>query len=268
MPLPVLILMLSITALFIILGILIKYLGCYWLIAGYNTMPQEKKENVDVEGLGSFLGNSLFLIGGIFLLGTVMNFFGYTLAFILSLASLFLITPYMLIKAQKYDKNNLTESGKIKTSIKAIIGLLILVLLIVGSMIIYGSLDNEVSLNANSIEIKGKYGATINFSEIERISLIDELPPVNKKVNGFKLGDILKGYFDLETLGEGILFIQRGQPPYIYIELKDSYIIINSEDPNVTQELYSAIYKQQSDFQQSTGFLAAPTSSKRPTEVV
>ncbi|MGV8091293.1 MAG: DUF3784 domain-containing protein [Mangrovibacterium sp.] len=33
------------------------------LIAGYNTMPQDKKKNVDIEGLSTFMRNGLITIG-------------------------------------------------------------------------------------------------------------------------------------------------------------------------------------------------------------
>lgn len=45
-------------------GVLIKYLKWYWLIADYNTVSKEKKRNVDVAGLGHFLGNGLFTMAG------------------------------------------------------------------------------------------------------------------------------------------------------------------------------------------------------------
>ena len=33
------------------------------LIAGYNTMPDDKKKNVDIVGLSTFMRNSLIIIG-------------------------------------------------------------------------------------------------------------------------------------------------------------------------------------------------------------
>lgn len=42
---------------FFIVGIGIRYFRWYFLIAGYNTMSEEKKKNVDIEALGKLMGN-------------------------------------------------------------------------------------------------------------------------------------------------------------------------------------------------------------------
>ncbi len=48
-------------------GFLVKYAPD--VIAGYNTMPEDKKKNVDVEGLSTFLRNGLVLIGTLIIAG-------------------------------------------------------------------------------------------------------------------------------------------------------------------------------------------------------
>ena len=51
-----------ITGLFLIgIGFLVKYSP--GLIAGYNTIPEDKKKNVDIDGLSTFMRNSLIIIG-------------------------------------------------------------------------------------------------------------------------------------------------------------------------------------------------------------
>ena len=49
-----------------VLGVAVKYFKWYWLIAGYNTMPREKKEKVDVAAW-AILGNWMFILAGLFL---------------------------------------------------------------------------------------------------------------------------------------------------------------------------------------------------------
>jgi len=61
--------MLPIAILFIVLGILIKYFKLYFLIAGYNTMSKEKKEQYDIEGVASVFRNAMFGMAFILIAG-------------------------------------------------------------------------------------------------------------------------------------------------------------------------------------------------------
>ena len=59
-------------------GAIIKYGQQHWLIAGYNTMPEEKKKNVDIAGLANFIGNWFFGLGTITLAGSLITARWYT----------------------------------------------------------------------------------------------------------------------------------------------------------------------------------------------
>ena len=93
------------------MGILIKYFKFYWLIAGYNTMPEKKKKNVDVKGLASFMGNIFFVIAIIHLGGSFLDNLGIPYIRTISIGLVALVVVYMLIGSQKYDKN---KKGKKK----------------------------------------------------------------------------------------------------------------------------------------------------------
>lgn len=49
-----------IAALFVIIGILIKYGRMHYLIAGYNTMSPEEQAKYDIEGIASVFRNAFF----------------------------------------------------------------------------------------------------------------------------------------------------------------------------------------------------------------
>jgi len=61
--------MLLTAIIFIVLGILIKYGKMYFLIAGYNTMPKEKKEKYNIEGIASVFRNAMFGMALILIVG-------------------------------------------------------------------------------------------------------------------------------------------------------------------------------------------------------
>jgi len=241
MPLPVTILMSSIILMFIVLGILIKYKKCYWLISGYNTMSKEKKKNVDIVGLSRLMGNFCFVMAGILFIGIVLNYLGMFVAFAFSLGSIFLIVPYLLIKAQKYDNNSRRPDGKLKFSVIAIIGLILLIFAVAVGSIIYGCMKSRVTVNDSYINIDGIYGMNLDINKVSEVSLTESIPKIKRKKNGFDFGNILKGTFELEKIGSAKLYINKGSAPYINIKYGDSCIIINFRDSLKTQSLYDDI---------------------------
>lgn len=244
MPSSEIVLMSFIILLFLALGFLIKYKKCYWLISGYNIMSEEEKKNVDIVGLSKFMGDSLFVIAGILLIGSILDYFRIFLGFAISLGSIFVVVSYMLIGAQKYDNNTKRPDGKLKTSVIFIIGSIMLVFFVAVGSIIYGSMDNKVTINEKYIEIRGTYGVKLDMAEIKEISLVNTIPDVKRKTNGFNFGNILKGNFELNEIGIVKLYIYRGAAPYIYIKYGNTYVILNFKDSSKTQDLYSEMKKQ------------------------
>ena len=54
----------------IVCGLLVKRFPM--LISGYNTLPKEKRKNVDIDGLSSFMRRHLVIIGGLLILFTTI----------------------------------------------------------------------------------------------------------------------------------------------------------------------------------------------------
>jgi len=81
----------------ILCGILIKYARLYDLIAGYNMLSPEEKAKVDVQRLGNFIGNCLFAMAGVLLVGAILIYFGYHWAEIAAWLVFMLIVVYTVI---------------------------------------------------------------------------------------------------------------------------------------------------------------------------
>ncbi len=101
--------MIGVAILFIVLGILIKYGKMYWLIAGYNTMPKEEKENYNIEGIANVFRNAMFgmaliIIVGFFIAKLTENpniqYYAFGISMIIGI-------PYLLIQSnsKKHKKN-------------------------------------------------------------------------------------------------------------------------------------------------------------------
>ena len=90
---------------FIAIGVIIKYGKMHNLIAGYNTMSEEKKKRFNITGFTSLLRNCLVLMGIIIISGH------YILSYLeldqltpfLILISVFMITPVIIILGRTYE---------------------------------------------------------------------------------------------------------------------------------------------------------------------
>jgi hypothetical protein len=90
----------------IVCGILVKIFPN--LIAGYNTMSEKQKENVDIKGLSSFMRNGLVVIG-LIVIGSYFLFRRIGVSegeYVLIPTGLLIIGAIILvIFAQRYDHN-------------------------------------------------------------------------------------------------------------------------------------------------------------------
>ncbi len=86
---------------------IIKHGKMYYLIAGYNTMPKEKKKKFDISGYASLIRNCLVLIGTIIIAGNYILTYLELLKWnqFLIIFSVPGILSILLIKRKKYDKN-------------------------------------------------------------------------------------------------------------------------------------------------------------------
>lgn len=73
----------------------------YFLIAGYNTMPREEKENYNIAGIATLFGNVMFGMASIIITGYLItelpenpNIQNYAFG-----ASMIIGIPYLLIKS-------------------------------------------------------------------------------------------------------------------------------------------------------------------------
>jgi preprotein translocase subunit SecG len=238
------ILMTVVVLLFIISGILLKSGKYYWLTPGFGTMREMQSGNVDVRGLRNFLASSCFVIAAILLLAGIFDHYHVLLGFVISIASLFFAVAFMLIRAQKYDRNILPDRKK-RVSAKVLLGIIVVILVIIGGTLIYGSIEQSVEVGKDQIEIGGLCGTTIDMRGVSKVSIIDKLPGIQAKRTGFDFANVLKGNFELEGLGDGKLYVNLGTPLFIEIKYDNTFVILNSRDTAATRATYKKIIELQ-----------------------
>ena len=221
--------------LMLLLGILVKYFRCYWLIAATTPCPV-KKEKVDTAGLGNFLGNGMFILAVLMLVAGLLHRAGFPYAGLVAGAVLFVVVPFLLVKAQRYDHNPKTKRDRLVLGL--VLGSFVLIGPAVAALIVFSSLPPPINIAGGYLEIGGSYGIDQPIAEIEEISLRDGMPVILGKINGFDAGPVKKGVFRLEELGTGRLYLQSPVGPFIHLDISDGYIIINCKKRQQTEQLY------------------------------
>lgn len=123
-----------------------------------------------------------------------------------------------------------------------VISLIALIVLVLPFILHFQALPPVVSLTSNSIAVENLfYGQVYHLSEITKVELVRSLPPIRLRTNGYAAGGTLRGWFSLEKWGQGKLFVEATQPPYVAIFLRDGFVVINYRDPDETRRLFSAV---------------------------
>jgi hypothetical protein len=100
----------------------------------------------------------------------------------------------------------------------------------------------EVTVTTEGIVIESlMYGERLRWSEVEDAALVDRLPRIGARTNGYALGGTLRGHFRLAEWGRGKLFIEYSTPPYIVLFSASSYVVVNCEDAEETEQLFARI---------------------------
>ena len=207
------------------------------LIAGYNTMPKDKKKNVDIEGLSTYLRNGFIIIGLTIIIGYFLfKWIGFQMiANSMIFISILLGVIILVIFAQKYDHNK--ENKPRRTYL--ILGIVILSVL---GLITYGFVPTKVIVSNDNVRFKGIYGFEMRNSDIKNIELTEKIPSIIMRTNGFGLGAIQKGTFKLNEFGKCKLFLNSNKNPFIIITDKNGLkTIINFKDSALTRDKYTEL---------------------------
>jgi len=227
--------------LLLLLGVAVKHLKWYWLIAGYNTMPKDQQQQVNTEGLGRATGHFLYLLGALMMGGSLLQARGMDNAFLVTMLIQLAVIPFFIVRVQRYDPTTRKADGSMKLSVKVVLGVVIVTCAFVFLLIGYGLMPPEVTVKGEAISVSGMYGTTFHASHISQVQLVDTMPAIGRKTGGMDAGSVRKGWFQLENGENALLFVTLNHPPYITFRDEHRLVIINQKDPKATESLYQAI---------------------------
>ncbi|HVZ49307.1 MAG TPA: hypothetical protein VG916_11025 [Gemmatimonadaceae bacterium] len=83
----------------------------------------------------------------------------------------------------------------------------------------------------------GFYRTTVPLRDIVQVTVLDTLPAIDARTNGFAAGGRLRGHFSLRDYGRASLFVDRSAPPFIMIRTRDDLVVVGTTDPAETRAL-------------------------------
>lgn len=111
---------------------------------------------------------------------------------------------------------------------------------------IYAMQEPVVSVRGQSVSISGLYGTSIPKEEIVEVDLLDSLPPIGLRSNGFAMRNVKKGYFKLPPNKKGLLFVHSASGPCLSLVLMDGReILINFQDADHTRFIFETLRNSQ-----------------------
>ena len=167
------------------------------IINGYKNISEENKPQAK-----RLTVNTLLIVGiSVALLTLVVQLAG--LSGIWSGIPLILALVVMLVYMVKFIKLGAYKgvAGTIAIAVIVLVVCAIIPLLIVGNQ------EPEITITDQQMQISGIYGNDYNLSDIESVTLQDECPVTTFKTNGFAMGKIKKGHFNVQNDGNCLLFL-------------------------------------------------------------
>ncbi len=214
------------------------------LIAGYNTMPKDKKKNVNIEGLSTFMRNGLIAIGLSIIIGYYLfKWIGFTIAANSMILIVTLVgVTILIINAQKFDHNKTNKTKLTYFIFRFVFFIHVFAFLFAIGLITYGFIPTKTIYGNNTIRFTGMYGFEVSIDEITNVELSDTLPTIKIRTNGFSLGSIKKGFFNLDKFGKSKLLIHSDIAPYLILsKINKDKVIMNFKDKNETETLHDKI---------------------------
>lgn len=222
--------------LFLFFGWAIVKKEWYWLISNFNGRPKDEQQQLIKNGYPQRVGKLMLATaaGMALLLPLSFTSFPYSIEVQFGFMIVFLLSG--LIYLCKYEVKEKRRRSYIFSSLLAIgtIGFIV-------GLSITGYQDFDLKDNGDSFEITGMYGEAWDYTDIRHVELLQEMPEVTWKENGFGLATLAKGHFKVKDYGSSLLFIHKDAQPYLFIETDDEKIFINSKRPNVTEEWYDLL---------------------------
>ncbi|WP_254413054.1 DUF3784 domain-containing protein [Dyadobacter diqingensis] len=210
-----------------------------YLLSGYNTMSESQRAMVDIDGyLHFFKRFHLILSSSLLLLVLLTGLISKNLAGIIMGTYPLLAYGYFIVKSRKYFSKVRNE----KKSTVIALAILGATVLFVGALSYAGFKNSQIVFDKNSLEITGMYGKKFERAKILDVKLVNSLPEITMKSDGFAAGDFSKGYFRTKDRKTVRLFVNKQETPMLLLNTTEGEIYFSSSEKS-SEDLLREIQK-------------------------
>lgn len=225
---------------FVGIGFLITEKNAKHLLSGYNTMTEEDRKNFNLIDYLKFFRKFHVFLGASLLIISLLLFYFVDADYSGVFVGIYPIAAYIYFIWKGKRFNNMKDEQTKSSYLFALI-LMIVVLIGIVAMFTYSLQDNTVEIKEDTIQISGDYGMDLSINNIKSIELVNELPEITSKINGFALETIEKGLFRTNDDKEVKLLINSQNKPFILISTKTNEKIYYSSKTKSNQEIYNQL---------------------------
>lgn len=230
---------LMVVLIFLLIGWGIVKKEAYGLISSFRSRPKEVQEELIQNGYPQrtgklLIGTALTLL---VLLPLLFTPFPYAMEVQIGVMVVLLLGGFIYLSKYEIPKKR-KKSYIISTSVAVVtFGFLFAIFYL-------GFQEAELAVKEETFEISGVYGDHWDYENITQVELLEEMPEVLIRTNGYGMQTLSKGHFKVKGYGSSLLFIYKGHSPYLYIKTKDDNIFINSKDAQQTKDWYHQLVEQ------------------------
>jgi hypothetical protein len=215
------------SVLFIGLAFLLNEKNSEYLLSGYNTMSKADREQFDIVGYLKIFKRFHIILGATLLPGVLLIQLINEVA-----ASTFMIMYvlggylFFMIRTRSFSMNTKNQ----KTVLYVSMVIMVVTIIGVGYLLLIGFKDNPFVVKKDLIEIEGFYGIEIKKGDLETVAVVDQLPPISTKSNGFAAGGYSKGNFKTKAGTKVKLFTTSNAKPYLFLKTKNGEVYYSSTE--------------------------------------
>ena len=211
-------------------GFIVTKNNAKYILSGYNTMSEADRAKVDIDGYLSFFKRfHVFLGVSLFTGTTLISFLNNNWASAFMIMYPLFAYLHLIIRGNLFYNNSKTR--KISTYFTC--GILIVVIIIIGFTQLSSYKSNDLVISDKVLEINGMYSLKIEKQDILTLKLVDEIPAISYKSNGFAGGDYAKGSFKAKNGKTIKLFVNKSISPTLWFETTQGDIYYNSEEEDM-----------------------------------
>lgn len=220
-------------ALFALFAYIILKRRSYMFISGFATRSKEEQQQLIENGYPQGVGRMFLIIAAGLMILMPLGLTGFRYTFEVQMAFMMLVLFGGLIILSRREVPHKRKRSLLISVIMAVV-----VIGGVSALLMIGAKHPDFTFGKSAVEISGMYGEKIPYRDIHSVEMLDTMPPVVLKENGFGFADYAKGRFSVEGHGSSLLFVDMKQAPILLIKTTGRPVFITGGSAEETESWY------------------------------